>query len=100
MWAAGSWAQAMSLQAAPQAAPAALKRLAEHVDDVWHAAGDTSADYNWYTKRALLAGVYTSTELYMLTGGLTNFPRSSLAPLPSFRGGCASMHSKRGGKGP
>ena len=22
---------------------------------------------NWYTKRALLAGVYTATELYMLT---------------------------------
>ena len=58
----------MSLQAQPQAAAAALQRLAELVDDVWAAAGDTSSDYNWYTKRALLAGVYTSTELYMLTG--------------------------------
>lgn len=37
------------------------------VDGIWRAAGDTSTDYNWYTKRALLAGVYTSTELYMLT---------------------------------
>ena len=34
---------------------------------MWYAAGDTSADFNWYTKRALLAGVYTATEAFMLT---------------------------------
>ena len=37
------------------------------MDDVWYAAGDISADFNWYTKRALLAGVYTATEAFMLT---------------------------------
>jgi ubiquinone biosynthesis protein COQ9 len=31
-------------------------------------AGDTSSGYDWYTKRAALAGVYGTTELYMLTG--------------------------------
>lgn len=34
------------------------------VDTVWRSIGDTSADFNFYTKRALLAGVYTSTMLY------------------------------------
>ena len=28
--------------------------------------GDTSDDYNWYTKRATLAGVYGATVLYWL----------------------------------
>lgn len=33
-------------------------------DTIWRAIGDTSADFNWYTKRGLLAGVVTSTMLY------------------------------------
>ena len=33
-------------------------------DMIWRAIGDTSADFNWYTKRGLLAGVVTSTMLY------------------------------------
>jgi ubiquinone biosynthesis protein COQ9 len=28
---------------------------------MWRAAGDTATDYNFYTKRALLAGVFSST---------------------------------------
>jgi ubiquinone biosynthesis protein COQ9 len=28
---------------------------------MWRAAGDTSTDFNFYTKRGILAGVYTST---------------------------------------
>jgi ubiquinone biosynthesis protein COQ9 len=28
--------------------------------------GDTSDDANWYTKRAILAGVYSATTLYWL----------------------------------
>ncbi len=33
---------------------------------MWYAAGDTSTDFNFYTKRATLAGVYSSTLLYWL----------------------------------
>ena len=33
---------------------------------MWRAAGDTATDYNFYTKRALLAGVHASTLLYWL----------------------------------
>lgn len=35
-------------------------------DAIWTALGDTSRDYNWYTKRAILSGVYSSTILYWL----------------------------------
>jgi ubiquinone biosynthesis protein COQ9 len=34
------------------------------VDAIWHAAGDTSADMAWYSKRAILAGVYGAVLLY------------------------------------
>lgn len=36
------------------------------VDLIWTSLGDSSTDYNWYTKRATLAGVYSSTVLYWL----------------------------------
>ena len=39
---------------------------ARTVDAIWHAAGDTSADFSWYSKRAILASVYTSTLLFWL----------------------------------
>ncbi|MEM7439226.1 MAG: COQ9 family protein [Pseudomonadota bacterium] len=35
-------------------------------DAIWRALGDTSEDFNYYTKRATLSGVYTSTLLYWL----------------------------------
>ncbi len=35
-------------------------------DAIWDALGDTSEDVNWYTKRATLSGVYSSTVLYWL----------------------------------
>jgi ubiquinone biosynthesis protein COQ9 len=40
--------------------------VAATVDAIWHAAGDMSADFSWYTKRGILAGVYSSTLLYWL----------------------------------
>lgn len=35
-------------------------------DAIWRTLGDTSDDFNWYTKRATLSGVYSSTLLYWL----------------------------------
>lgn len=35
-------------------------------DLIWTTLGDTSDDLNWYTKRSILAGVYSSTVLYWL----------------------------------
>lgn len=45
----------------------------ETVDAVWHAAGDRSHDFNWYTKRATLAAVYSATVLYWLADASDGF---------------------------
>ena len=36
------------------------------VDSIWFAVGDKSADFSFYTKRALLAGVVASTNVFWL----------------------------------
>ena len=35
-------------------------------DKIWNALGDTSEDVNWYTKRATLSAVYSTTLLFWL----------------------------------
>ncbi len=42
------------------------KQLWQAADSLWWAAGDTSTDYNHYTKRILLSGVLAATTLYWL----------------------------------
>lgn len=37
------------------------------VDKMWRAAGDTSTDFNFYTKRGILAGVYSATLVRWFT---------------------------------
>ena len=51
----------------PHNAPLGAKLLTRSVDAMWRAAGDRSSDFSWYTKRALLAGVYGTTFAYWLT---------------------------------
>lgn len=46
--------------------PSGLKLLYRTVDEMWHAVGDRSVDFSFYTKRALLAGVVSATTLYWL----------------------------------
>lgn len=58
--------RALALLALPFNAALALKLLYRTVDAMWYAAGDASTDFNFYTKRATLAGVYSSTLLYWL----------------------------------
>jgi ubiquinone biosynthesis protein COQ9 len=50
----------------PGAAPDAARAVYRTVDAIWRAAGDTSTDYNFYTKRGLLAGVVVATTAYWL----------------------------------
>ncbi len=57
---------ALDAVAEPLNAGLGLKLLYKTVDAMWYAAGDTSTDFNFYTKRATLAGVYSSTLLYWL----------------------------------
>ncbi|NIZ02636.1 COQ9 family protein [Thalassospira lucentensis] len=57
---------ALAWTALPQNVAKGLKLTHGTVDKMWIAAGDTSTDHNWYTKRMLLAGVYASTLAYWL----------------------------------
>jgi ubiquinone biosynthesis protein COQ9 len=58
--------RSLSLFASPLNLPRGAKLLYDTVDTIWHAAGDRSTDFNFYTKRGLLAGVYAATTLYWL----------------------------------
>lgn len=42
------------------------------VDIMWRSAGDKSTDYNFYSKRAILLGVYISTILYWINNNNKN----------------------------
>ena len=57
----------LTYYAMPQHAVQSARHLLTTVDKIWYLAGDTATDYNYYTKRALLAGVYSSTLLAWLT---------------------------------
>lgn len=58
--------RALGILALPQHAIVAARTAARTVDAVWHAAGDRSADFSWYTKRAILTPIYGATLLYWL----------------------------------
>ncbi|HYZ63908.1 MAG TPA: COQ9 family protein [Acetobacteraceae bacterium] len=58
--------RALGVLAAPGNGALAARCTARTVDAIWHAAGDSSADFSWYTKRASLAAVYAATLLYWL----------------------------------
>ncbi len=53
--------RALAVYAMPWNAGEALQRTYGTVDAIWRAAGDTSTDYNFYTKRLILSKVYAST---------------------------------------
>jgi len=58
--------RALSILAMPQNVPAGLRTGWHTADVMWRIAGDTSTDYNHYTKRLMLGGVYASTLLVWL----------------------------------
>ena len=58
--------RAVAVLALPTNAALASKLLFSTVDAVWIAVGDQSRDYNYYSKRMLLAAVYSSTLLIWL----------------------------------
>ncbi len=65
--------RALSFLAMPQNALLAMRCVYHTVDAIWHAAGDTATDWNFYNKRGLLAAVYSTTVLYWLEDGSEGF---------------------------
>jgi ubiquinone biosynthesis protein COQ9 len=53
--------RALSIMAMPQNAAAALRLGWASADEMWYLAGDRATDYNHYTKRTILAGIYAAT---------------------------------------
>ena len=58
--------RALALMALPWNAGAAIRSTARTADAIWGAAGDRSADFSWYTRRATLAGLYAATLAYWI----------------------------------
>ena len=58
--------RAATLFALPGNAAEGARLIWGTADAIWGALGDTSRDYNWYTKRAILSGVYSSSVLFWL----------------------------------
>ncbi|WP_170789656.1 COQ9 family protein [Ruegeria lacuscaerulensis] len=56
----------MTLFSLPMHAADGAKAMWQTCDLIWDTLGDTSDDVNWYTKRATLSGVYSSTVLFWL----------------------------------
>lgn len=53
--------RAIAIMAMPQNAAKSLKMGWYTADLMWRKAGDTATDYNHYTKRTILAGIYAAT---------------------------------------
>jgi ubiquinone biosynthesis protein COQ9 len=53
--------RALAIMAMPQNAVRAARLGWSSADAMWRLAGDTATDYNHYTKRAMLAGIYAAT---------------------------------------
>lgn len=68
--------RALAILAAPPHIRKAAKMGWRAADKMWRLAGDTTTDYNHYTKRALLSGVYGSTISVFLDDESEDFANS------------------------
>ena len=59
--------RALGLLALPMHAGAAARTAARTASAIWYAAGDSAVGFDWYSKRATLAAVYSATLLAWLT---------------------------------
>ncbi len=57
--------EALALMSLASNISTSLAELARLSDEILYLAGDVSLDSSWYTKRALVAGVYASAEVFM-----------------------------------
>ncbi|KQM64386.1 RpsU-divergently transcribed [Sphingomonas sp. Leaf17] len=73
--------RALAILAMPQNIAVAARLGWRTVDLIWRIAGDTATDYNHYTKRTILLGVYAATINAMLTDD-----RDDLAETHAFLG--------------
>jgi len=68
--------RAMAIMAMPQNAPRSMQLGWRSADIMWRLAGDTATDYNHYTKRAILAGIYSATLAFFVNDDSENKAKS------------------------
>jgi len=59
--------RAISRLTLPAQAPRLARIIAASADSIWFTAGDTSADFSWYTKRLTLGSIWLATLLFWLS---------------------------------
>jgi len=59
--------RAMVVQSLPANVGRSLTGLYRTADAIWYAIGDTSTDFSFYSKRALVSGVYASTAVVWMS---------------------------------
>ncbi|KAM3536889.1 hypothetical protein ARSEF1564_010187 [Beauveria bassiana] len=59
------WQEALAVMAQPRHVSESMRELAQLSDEIWFLSGDKTVDPSWYSKRATLSMIYTSTELFM-----------------------------------
>ena len=59
--------RAAAMLSLPMNAALGAKLMYRTVDAMWRSVGDTSTDFNFYTKRGILAGVYGATAMRWFT---------------------------------
>ncbi|CAA0836854.1 Unknown protein [Striga hermonthica] len=67
------WPQALSIQVQPWNIPTSLRQRTMLVEEIWHTAGYEATNSDWHAKRAVLGGIYSVVELYMLTDTSPDF---------------------------
>lgn len=72
------WSEALALTANPLYCKDTLGSIQQLCDDIWYRAGDTTTDYNWYTKRISLAAIYAATEVFMIQDQSPDFQETWL----------------------
>ena len=65
--------RALAILALPQNLPLAARLTWRAADRMWRIAGDRATDFNHYSKRALLSGVYGSTTLVYIDDDSEDF---------------------------
>lgn len=56
----------MALFSLPHLAPTGTELVWHTADTIWSGLGDSSTDANWYSKRAILSGVFAATVTYWI----------------------------------
>lgn len=68
--------KALNLQNMPYHITHGMRSVYETVDNIWRAIGDSSTDFNFYTKRATLAAAYSATLIFWLNDNSPAFEGS------------------------